>query len=303
LDKVELSKSLDKVAYVANASKVFRFMRQPVKYVLATLYRLMIFPINKRELRVKCHTFYNDEMMIGLPSSTDIYLTKGKSHDSEIRLARFMINYLDSGDYFIDVGAHYGYFSGLGSLLVGKQGRVTAIEAAPRTFEILKVNLSKKTNCEFLHGAVSDESGSLTFYEFPNLYSEYNTIDNSQFENSDWYKKYKPRAVSIESLVLGDYLKKQKRCPKIIKIDVEGAEFKVVNGAKDYLIEKSPFVVLEYLASSRNNEIHRAAAALLVDLGYMPHAINENGTIRTLEEIESLFVDEKTDSDNIVFCK
>lgn len=76
-------------------------------------------------------------MNIALPASTDIYLTGGKSHDSEIRLAKFLIKNLNQGDNFVDIGAHYGYFTLLGAHLVGKGGRVF-FEPGKSTYSLLE---------------------------------------------------------------------------------------------------------------------------------------------------------------------
>ncbi len=196
-------------------------------------------------------------MYLLLPSSTDIYLTGGKSHESEIRLAKFLINHLTDGDVFMDVGAHYGYFSLLASSIVGNSGKVYAFEASPTTYKVLKKNELNCKNIKSFHLAVSDKNTDLIFYEFPNLYSEYNTLHVNQFEKEDWFSAYKPRAIKVRSVLLSEFLSKNKMDdPKIIKIDVEGAEFSVINGLKSYLPGKSPLIVMEHLSDSRGNKEH-----------------------------------------------
>ncbi|MEM6396643.1 MAG: FkbM family methyltransferase [Bacteroidota bacterium] len=242
-------------------------------------------------------------MKVLLPSSTDIYLTGGKSHTSEIRLAKFMINHLKEGNVFVDVGAHYGYFTLLASELVGNDGKVFAFEASPQTFSILKENCSRIKNIEFANLAVSDSNEPLEFYEFPNKYAEYNTIHVHQFEDSNWYQKNLPNKVHIASKTLDHLLSGCKETPRIIKIDVEGAEYQVLNGAQKLLDAKAPLLVMEYLSSARGNDEHKKAETLLYKLGYTPFAIDEDGAEYEIKDIEKHISSQSLESDNIVFKK
>ncbi|MBL0295213.1 MAG: hypothetical protein IPQ04_13440 [Saprospiraceae bacterium] len=132
MNKDNLIKNLDKVEKIAAASKIARLVAHPINYINAILYRELFYKRNKKEKEVESETFFGTKMSLLLPSGTDIYLTGGKSHGSETRLARFLINNLEIGDTFIDVGAHYGYFSLLGSKLVGQKGKVFLLKLLQR---------------------------------------------------------------------------------------------------------------------------------------------------------------------------
>ncbi|MEZ4982586.1 MAG: hypothetical protein R2769_13585 [Saprospiraceae bacterium] len=112
----------------------------PFKYLGAILHRQLVFPLQKKSWETKSKTFWGEEMILLLPSSTDIYLTGGKSHDSEIRLAKFLIHQLRPGDTFVDIGTHYGYFTLLALEIVGASGKVFSLEASPVNFSILEKN-------------------------------------------------------------------------------------------------------------------------------------------------------------------
>lgn len=254
-------------------------------------------------MEVLSETFFGLKMHLLLPSSTDIYLTGGKSHESETRLARFMINHLEPGDTFVDVGAHYGYFTLLGSKLVGPEGKVFTFEASPTTFNILDKNTCNRTNIKSFNLAVADEVSKLTFYEFPNLYSEYNTLDVNQFRSANWFSQYKPREVTIQTIVLDQFLSEHQAYPKMIKIDVEGAELKVINGLSNYLSEHSPLLVMEYLSQERGNEQHQEAVHLLNALGYLSYTIDGNGNLNPIKNINDYLNERKLESDNLVFLK
>lgn len=266
-------------------------------------FRELVFKKTKVEKEVVSSLFFDERMTLLLPSSMDIYLTGGKSHDSEIRLARFMIHTLNRGDVFLDIGAHYGYFTLLGARLVGEQGQVLAIEAAPKTYAVLEKNKAKSSNIETLNRAVSDEKTSLTFYEFPNQYSEYNTLDIAQFENEPWFNDNLPTAITVDSIVLDDLVSDLKINPKLIKMDVEGAEYQALNGFKKHLERHSPIVVMEYVSDQRGNNAHREAERLMESLGYKTFRLNKEGRCESIKNIPNYLDTEGLESDNIVFQK
>lgn len=301
--KENLISGIEEVEKIARASRFERMLSNPFKYTLAILFRKFFYSRTEKEIEVISKTFFNADMNILLPSSTDIYLAGGKSHDSEIRLAKFLIKNLNTNDTFIDVGAHYGYFSLLASTLVGVKGKIIAFEAAPATFRILEKNKSKTNNVQTYNFAVSDTNNEVLFFEFPNLYSEYNTLDANQFENQKWFDKSKAKKLKIKAVTLDEFLLQKNYRPKIIKIDVEGAEFKVLNGANKYLQHNSPIIVMEYLSDTRGNKSHIRAERFLKSLGFSACLINNQGAPKTVNDIGRYFKINKIESDNIVFVK
>ncbi|HMP28664.1 MAG TPA: FkbM family methyltransferase [Saprospiraceae bacterium] len=303
MDKILLEQRLNKIDRITSGPKFIRFLFNPLNYLYSIFYRKIFYKKNKKGLHVIANTFFDVKMHLELPSATDIFIVGAKSHDSEIRLAKFMINNLNNAESFVDVGAHYGYFTLLGSRLVGEKGRVISFEASPSTYKVLHKNSHMISNIKSYKLAVSDENSNLKFYEFPNLYSEYNTFEIGQFENQKWFKEYKPQEISIESVTLDKIIAELKLFPKLIKIDVEGAEFKVINGVKSFLSMYSPFVVMEFLSENRRNSQHHAACKILESLGYLPHLIDKSGGLKKLESISQYLIDSRLDSDNIVFIK
>lgn len=73
------------------------------------------------------------------------------------------------------------------------------------------------------------------------LYSEYNTSEVTPFEQEAWFTKFKPEKVEIEAITLDKLILDNNLNPAIIKIDVEGAEDKVIAGAENTLHQHSPY--------------------------------------------------------------
>jgi FkbM family methyltransferase len=294
--------ALASVERIATANKLWRMLNHPFKYFFAIAYRELIYPFSKKEMIVKTNLFNGSPITIALPASTDIYLTGGKSHDSEIRLAKFLIQNLLPDSTFVDIGAHYGYFSLIASNIV-KEGMVYSFEPSSKTFSILQSNLSGLKNAVVLNKAVSDKSGHVVFYEFDNLHSEYNSTQVAQFENQNWFKELKPQTHEIDSVSLANFCKENSVIPHIIKIDVEGFENAVIKGGEELwaTLNKKPIVVMEYLEQSRSNSPHKEALELLSKWGYSSNIIDKNGKLIPEKNIDAYLQKSSLDSDNIVF--
>lgn len=299
-----LSKQLDTVSDLAYGSKWQRLLHQPFRYVYATVFQSFFYPLSKKGVLKHTRTFFGADMEVLLPAGTDIYLTGGKTHDSEIRLARFFLHHIKEGDAVLDVGAHFGYFSRLMATLAGDSGNVFAFEASQSTFELLQKNTSGIAQITVLNRAVSALSGEkIAFYEFPVLFSEYNTTDIRQFEGQRWYKDFPPKRIETESIALDDFVKKHQISPAAIKIDVEGAEEQVIKGSQETLRQHHPFVIMEYLAPERHNAAHQQAHILLTNLNYKAFLISKTGTLVPCEHPDIYLASNGMESDNIVYTK
>ena len=71
---------------------------------------------------------------------------------------------VDKGGTIVDVGANIGVYTLESSLIVGRTGRVIAIEAAPLHVKAIKDNikLNKINNVSLIESAVGDSTGQVT---------------------------------------------------------------------------------------------------------------------------------------------
>jgi len=295
--------SLQRIEQLATASKLARLVEMPLRYAYAIGFRVLRYRFTKKGVSKRVMTFFGVPMTVVLPASTDIYLTGGKSHNSEIRLARFLIRQLKAGGAFTDIGAHFGYFSLLAARLVGSQGQVIAFEASTTTYAVLSDNVASMPTVQAYHNAVSNKQEKISFYEFPVLYNEYNSLDIEQFTTENWFQEFKPTKIDVCAVTLDDFFTSTARMPDVIKIDVEGAELKVIQGATELLRRTKPVVVLEYLAPKRHNEGHQHAVALLRELGYQAKYIASDGSLVSCPDLNAHLYVQRIDSDNFVFVK
>ncbi|OWY25437.1 FkbM family methyltransferase [Sphingobacteriales bacterium UPWRP_1] len=300
--KDKLLAQVKAVEKIASMSKIARMLHNPAKYIFAILYRLTAYRLLKKEVLVKAKLFYGKTMLVALPAATDIYLTGGKSHISEIRLTKYLIKHLDENAVFIDIGAHYGFFTLLANEMI-TSGKVYAFEPSGKTFAILQSNTAATQKIQILNKAVTSKNMLLEFYEFDNLHSEYNTFNASQFEHEAWFKNNTPVLNTVEAVSVDEFCKTEKVKPDFIKIDAEGFENEVIKGSQKILTEETgkPIIIMEYVEPIRNNQPHREAYNLLHNWGYQSFVIDNNGNPIPQNNIDHYLTSNKLESDNIVF--
>ncbi|MEO6488846.1 MAG: FkbM family methyltransferase [Ferruginibacter sp.] len=139
---------------------------------------------------------------------------------------------LRPGDTYVDVGSNIGTLVLTAAKAVTPSGKVIAIEAHPATFHNLRENilLNKFHNIEAIHSAAGSKSGSIFF-------SDTNSDDQNKVV-SDQSKGIK---VNVNTL---DHLLNHIRSIELLKIDVEGYEKYVLEGATQAL-QKTDVILYE----------------------------------------------------------
>jgi FkbM family methyltransferase len=163
------------------------------------------------------------------------------SYDSVIRSEiKFYADYVENGMIVFDVGANIGELTLLFSGLVENTGKVYSFEASSTVFHRLKAlcEASGRKNIYPNHLAVSDSKGILSLHVYEEQYSSWNSLADRQLEK--YGIDVKPTGTeSITSITLDDFcLQHGIDAIDLLKIDVEGAEYQVLIGAKRLFQEK-----------------------------------------------------------------
>lgn len=175
----------------------------------------------------------------------EIYrFSRGTTYASPIEVERaeqiFYINYLREGMIVFDVGANIGELTLLFSRFVNPGGKVFSFEASKATFDKLSsiYNLSGRDNVELNHIALSDSNGTIELYIYPEEYSGWNTLANRPLASYGIDIKPVMREQVIASTI--DTFCQERGITHIdlLKIDVEGAEYQVLLGARHMLEQK-----------------------------------------------------------------
>jgi FkbM family methyltransferase len=145
-------------------------------------------------------------------------------------LTAFLHRRLRPGDTFIDVGANVGYMSALAGRQVGPRGAVVAFEPAPIAGAALQetVAMNDLTNTRVVPAAVSDTEGELSLFVGPSylVTGDSTTAARAAQGRPLLRKEERVRAAPLGSLVTHEEL----ASTRLIKIDVEGAEDRVLTG-------------------------------------------------------------------------
>jgi FkbM family methyltransferase len=160
-----------------------------------------------------------------------------KQRTFDIAVSEVAWRLLAPGGKVLDVGANIGYLTGLFAVRVGPQGEVHAFEPHPKVREILTRNIArvglhpKSAPISMYACALGDVSGSAQLVETDYFRINRGTARVIESKSEDAVHSY---SVSIETL---DNLFPNETFD-LAKIDVEGFESRVLQGAKHLLQEK-----------------------------------------------------------------
>ncbi|HUN43156.1 MAG TPA: FkbM family methyltransferase [Acetobacteraceae bacterium] len=193
----------------------------------------------------------------------------------EPAITAYLRSALKPGEVFIDIGANVGTHSLLASRLVGAFGRVHAIEASPFIFNRLCGNLQRNgaTNVRAYHVAVSDRSGPVPVF----LHDERN-LGGTTIVAAEAALVHAMQEQVVEGRQLHDILPREEICAaRLIKIDVEGAEWLVLNGMRELLPALRPDAELLVEVNTRALAAFGASfqdlRAMFATAGFVPFQI------------------------------
>lgn len=160
----------------------------------------------------------------------------------EYKVFNYIYENISDGDIAVDVGANVGMVSLFMSSIVGKKGRVFAIEASNRNSKVLNKNIEINNieNITVINYAVSDSEKEI-FMKSPKgdnndaLLTMTNDTDDGFGEPSV--------SLTFDKIVEMWSIKNV----KLIKIDIEGAELLFFKGAENFFKGNKPFLIFETL--------------------------------------------------------
>jgi FkbM family methyltransferase len=176
--------------------------------------------------------------------------------------------------HFVDIGAHYGFYSLLMARHVGQKGKVYAFEPDPSNYKLLLMNI-KVNNMEDIimpvNKAVSDRSGVITF--FPGKESCTGSLYASRYTMS--------KSITVETVTLDEFFEHEGwPAIDVIKIDIQGAEKVALEGIKKMsarnpdlklIIEFSPATLTDAGVSVQE------FFDKLLELGFQKFSVLQNG--------------------------
>lgn len=155
---------------------------------------------------------------------------KALSDRRERTLLRSLIR---PGMTVVDVGANIGVYTRFLTDLASSSGHVHAFEPAPSNYKRLQENAEHFTNVSLNQAAVGGRSGTIRLFISYDL-----NVDHRTFDSGDGRKVIEVPVVSLD-----EYFHPGHRVD-LIKIDVQGYELSVLQGAKRVLTENHDIKLL-----------------------------------------------------------
>lgn len=181
---------------------------------------------------------------------------------------RFVSAFLRADDVFVDVGANIGLFSLIAANRVGHFGTVYAFEPCRKTFHRLRENmkLNNFRNIQCFELGLSDESGEFPFYTSEDGFDAWNSITHP-IEGKSFTREF------IQCLTWDRFARLHQLVGRVamMKIDVEGWESRVLEGAREsFSREDAPLLQVEFTdkASTSAGSSCKRLYQLLENLGY-----------------------------------
>ncbi len=149
--------------------------------------------------------------------------------DYDEKAQQFIRENLKTGDTILDIGANVGFYTMLGSSIVGEQGRVIAVEPNPKTFGKLEKTIQSNQikNALALNIGLGSQESEVELYFNSSLGNDSATMVAHGATES----------VRVKVLTLDDVVAQHNiGTIAYVKIDVDGFEPEVFKGAKNLLL-------------------------------------------------------------------
>jgi FkbM family methyltransferase len=192
------------------------------------------------------------------------------------------------GSTVVDVGANVGFFTLKFACWVGEQGLVIAIEPDLENFETLAAKIAAagfESRVRLHNAAASAQAGSVR-------------LQRNELHPGDHRITFGAQGITVPAVTIDDLVAEAgAQSVSLVKIDVQGAEMLLLEGAKRTLEQMRPALFVEV---DDRNLVHfgSSAHALVAHLqraGYEMHELANNGPPRKLSHNE-LFANLQTRS-------
>ena len=157
---------------------------------------------------------------------------------SEINMIKKLNNYYKI--FMVDCGCNFGFYS-LFTASLSKDNRIISIEASRDTLEEFNKNLTINNfnNIKVMNKAVMDIDNKKLFFNESEKDWESSLVSDKFIVK----KKIEIETVTIDKILMGENFDKKLL---ILKIDVEGTDFNVLEGAKNTIKINKPIIIIEF---------------------------------------------------------
>lgn len=228
--KTGYAEKLNDIAHLANEAKNGRYYPLSDGSILTTTYTGQIIAVDPGDLSLAPHL-----------------ILKGEWEKELTQRCEAIVSKIDDPVIF-DIGANFGWY-GLTLSRFSSHSTIHLFEANPEIAKLLSITVlvnGLPLRAQINNLAVSDQSGQILCLEVPKLHKGSSSICGFNIDLSKYYETNEElSSFKIASTNIDDYCK-LKGVSRIdfMKIDVEGAEEKVVLGAENVIRQSEDLTIM-----------------------------------------------------------
>lgn len=177
------------------------------------------------------------QLLKHLLSLLHISVTRNQRYDAYTR--KIILQTLTPASNCIDIGCHKGEILDL-MIKGAPKGVKYAFEPIPDLYDFLTGKYRHDPTVRISNIALYDQAGSTTFQHVLNA-PAYSGIKKRKYDG----KQVEIRQIEVQTALLDQVIPADKKID-LIKIDVEGAEFRVMKGSAETLRRSKPVMIFEF---------------------------------------------------------
>lgn len=183
--------------------------------------------------------------------------------------------------FFIDIGAHHGYFSCLASSLG------CPVRAYEPDFLNRRILIKNRNVNEFQQLEISGKAMGEYLKEFETMHG----FGTGVSFNSDWSGSSSSRKFSAPVSTLDIETKEMAASDYVVKMDVEGAEKNVLLGSTNFLSRQTSISLIIEITSAPSDYDRdyrvtkdKSVFGILREFGFFPYSVGRDGSLHSLKE-------------------
>lgn len=252
--------SINKIKWILHTEE---FRNNPFKIISKIFYWEVLRKLN-RKISFK---FDNDLTIFLYPNDGVARLTYYFGYH-EPSIFKFLDSFLKEGMTYCDIGANIGLYSIFAAKRVGFNGKVFSFEPQSETYKrmVENINTNNLKNIYTENKAVGNKNGLITMQQNYDSAKSYIAVDTEDGE-------------SVEIITFDSFIdEKNLKSIDYLKIDVEGYEYNVLIGMKNFLKNTPPKIIQIELYENflnRSGATINMVKTLFEDLNYIFFRLDE----------------------------
>jgi FkbM family methyltransferase len=199
---------------------------------------------------------------------SDLFFRIIADKNYEPKLANLCLKYLNPNRDVLDVGANVGFYTVMFAKMVARK-KVLSIEPTVNALKHLRKNIELngvKNKVEIFEGVASNKNDvvQIKTVKGKEEYSSLGVMEHPSISGEKWIFE------EVMSMTIDKLIEEKNLDPGFLKIDVEGAEHLVLEGARKLLMDQRPVILSELsdFLLRKNGSSAKAVTTLIAEYDY-----------------------------------